>query len=230
MPRRQRLCAVGIPQHIVQRGVNRQACFADDSDIAAYAHWLCEGASKYGVQVHAWVFMTNHVHLLVTPLQEAASSKMMQYIGRLYVRHFNYRYERTGTLWEGRFHSCIIQQDQYFLACQRYIELNPVRAGIVEDPASYKWSSYQANALGIESKLRSPHPLYLGLGNSKLKRLERYRELFEGEIDGPILFDIRMALNTGLVLGTGKFKKEVEELTGHRTSLVRRGRPAQKKD
>lgn len=229
MPRRQRLCAVGIPQHIVQRGVNRQACFTDDSDIAAYVHWLHEGASKYGVQIHAWVFMTNHVHLLVTPLQETAASKMMQHIGRLYVRHFNYRYERTGTLWEGRFHSCLIQQDQYFLACQRYIELNPVRAGMVEDPADYKWSSYQANALGIESKLRSPHPLYLALGSSKLKRLERYRELFEGQIDGTVLFDIRAALNTGLVLGTEKFKKEVEELTGHRTSLIRRGRPAQKK-
>jgi putative transposase len=191
MPRRLRLCPAGIPQHIVQRGNNRQACFASDEDIAAYANWLYEAALKYEVLIHAWVFMTNHVHLLVTPQVDLASSLMMQYIGRHYVRYFNYRYHRTGTLWEGRYHSNLVQQEFYLLACQRYIELNPVRANIVTAPADYMWSSYRSNALGLRSKLLTPHPVYLGLGNTKASRLLNYCALFGSSIDKELLLDIR---------------------------------------
>ena len=134
MPRRRRLCPAGIPVHVIQRGNNGQVFFTSDKDIAAYANWLKEGAIKFDLRVHAWVFMTNHVHLLVTPLQNAAVSRLMQYLGRLYVRYFNYSHARTGTLFEGRFRSSLVQEDEYLSACLRYIELNPVRAGMVGDP------------------------------------------------------------------------------------------------
>ncbi len=225
MPRRLRLCPAGVPQHVVQRGNNRQVCFASDKDLKAYANWLYEGSQKYHVQVHAWVFMTNHIHLLVTPLEDMAVPSMMQYIGRHYVRYFNYSYGRTGTLWEGRYHSSLVQENEFLLGCQRYIELNPVRAGMVKDPADYSWSSYRANGLGINSKLLTPHALYLGLGSSKRARLKNYRELFKSHVEGELLFDIRYALNKGLVLGNEKFESEVEELTGKRVRPLKRGRP-----
>ena len=224
MPRRLRLCPSGVPQHIVQRGNNRQVCFASDEDVAAYASWLDEAARKYEVLIHAWVFMTNHVHLLVTPQVDLATSLMMQYIGRHYVRYFNYKYHRTGTLWEGRYHSSLVQQECYLLACQRYIELNPVRANMVTDPADYEWSSYRTNALGIRLKMLTPHPVYLSLGNTKASRLCNYRALFGSSIDKDLLFDIRYSLNKGLVLGTEQFKTEVEAMTGRRVRPTRRVR------
>ena len=153
MPRRRRICPPGLPVHVVQRGNNRQVCFASDADMKAYANWLHEGSRKFGVDVHAWVFMTNHVHLLLTPHNADAVSRCMQYLGRYYVRYFNYRYHRSGTLFEGRFKSSIVQSHRYLLACQRYIELNPVRAGMVSDPADYTWSSYRAHAFGQAVKM-----------------------------------------------------------------------------
>jgi len=136
MARLPRICLPGIPQHIIQRGNNRQVCFASEEDFAAYAHWLGEASIKNNVAIHAWVFMTNHVHLLVTPESQDGISRMMQTLGRRYVRYFNYTYKRTGTLWEGRFKSCVVDADNYLLTCQRYIELNPVRANMVEHPAN----------------------------------------------------------------------------------------------
>ena len=224
MSRRLRLCPAGIPQHIVQRGNNRQICFASDDDIAAYANWLHEAALKYEVLIHAWVFMTNHVHLLVTPQVELASSLMMQYIGRHYVHYFNYKYRRAGTLWEGRYHSNLLQQEHYLLACQRYIELNPVRAKMVADPADYKWSSYRSNALGVKSEMLTPHPVYMSLGRTKASRLLNYRALFGADTDEGLLQDIRYSLNKGLVLGTERFKTEVKSLTGRRVRPARRER------
>ncbi len=225
MPRRPRLCPAGIPQHIGQRGNNRQICFASDNDLKAYAHWLLEGSLKCHVQIHAWVFMTNHIHLLATPQEEMAIARMMQYVGRQYVQYFNRKHQRSGTLWEGRYFSCLIQGDAYLLSCQRYIELNPVRAGMVEDPANYSWSSYRANGLGINTKLLTPHPLYVQLGRSKSERLANYRALFQPQVDGELFQDIQYALNHRLVLGTERFKTEVEELTGRRVRPLKRGRP-----
>ncbi len=225
MPRRPRNCPAGVPQHVVQRGVNRQICFTSDNDLAAYANWLFEGSLKYEVDIHAWVFMTNHVHLLLTPHHHESISKMMQHIGRYYVHYFNRSYSRSGTLWEGRYRSCWVDQETYLFVCQKYIELNPVRAGLVSDPADYHWSSYQANALGVESKLRTAHPLYQALGATKEHRLQGYRSLFRDEIGHELLGDIRGSLNSGLVLGTGKFLKQAEELTGNLMTLQKPGRP-----
>ena len=140
MPRLPRLSPVGIPQHLIQRGNNRQVCFSTEEDMAVYAHWLYDYAMKYIVHIHAWVFMTNHVHLLVTPWQANGVSRMMQSLGRYYVRYYNQTYRRSGTLWEGRYKSCLVESTDYLLQCYRYIELNPVRAGMVEDPSDYFWS------------------------------------------------------------------------------------------
>ena len=212
MARLTRLCPPGIPQHIIQRGNNRQPCFASDEDIAAYASWLAEAAERYKVHLHAWVFMTNHVHLLATPQQDQAVSQMMQWVGRHYVRYFNRTYARTGTLWEGCFKSCLVQEDEYLFYRYRYIELNPVRAAMVEHPADYHWSSYQANAFAVESRLRTPHALYTELGNTSAERQTRYRGLFTAHIDDRVVSDIRTATNKGLVLGNDRFKDQVAAL------------------
>ncbi len=151
MARLARVAPVGVPQHIIQRGNNRQVCFAGEEDMKAYLHWLKEMSKKYQVDIHAWVLMTNHVHLLCTPWKENAVSQMMQSLGRLYVRYFNHTYQRSGTLWEGRFKSCLVQSERYLLELYRYIELNPVRADMVDKPSDYSWSSYAINALGVES-------------------------------------------------------------------------------
>jgi len=167
--------------------------------------------------------MTNHVHLLVTPMTPHAVSKSMQYLGRYYVRYFNYRYQRTGTLYEGRFRSSIIQSEQYLLACQRYIELNPVRAGMVDHPAEYKWSSYRAHALGAKVKMWTPHPEYLALGPTSESRLLNYRKLVSEEPGRMPISEIRKAANTGLSLGNDNFRREVEQLTGQRQHPLKRG-------
>lgn len=230
MARLTRLCPVGIPQHITQRGNNREPCFTCNDDMAAYAHWLSEAAVRYGVDIHAWVFMTNHVHLLATPQEEQAVSKMMQFIGRYYVRYFNHTFHRSGTLWEGRFKSCLVQDDSYLLHCYRYIELNPVRAGMVNHPVDYRWSSYHTNAMGVESQLRSPHPLYLQLGKTKQEREERYRGLFSTQISERVVMDIKTATRQGLVLGSDHFKDAIATLTGRRVRLERRGPKPRKGD
>ena len=156
MARLPRICLPGVPQHIVQRGTNRQLCFASEEDFAAYAYWLDECSRKFRVAIHAWVFMTNHVHLLITPETTDGVSRMMQTLGRHYVRYFNHTYRRTGTLWEGRFKSCVVDAENYLLVCLRYIELNPVRAGMVAAPGDYTWSSYQSNGLGQPINLWTP--------------------------------------------------------------------------
>ena len=228
MARLNRLCPIGIPQHIVQRGNNRQVCFNGDEDMAAYANWLKEFAEKYQVQIHAWVFMTNHVHLLATPLQENAVSKMMQSLGRQYVRYYNYTYKRSGTLWEGRFKSCVVDSSNYLLLCYRYIELNPVRAEMVSHPEEYKWSSYHANALGIESSLRTPHSEYLSLGNTNEERLSCYRELFRTCLELNSLNAIRSSVNKSLALGDNRFKLQIEENCKRRVTPMKMGRKCKK--
>lgn len=223
MSRCRRYCPAGYPVHVIQRGNNRQVCFSSDRDMAAYANWLKEASEHYGLAIHAWVFMTNHVHLLATPSTDTAVSRSMQYLGRYYVRYFNANYRRTGTLFEGRFKSCLVQSERYLLACARYIELNPVRAGLVSDPAEYIWSSYRSNALGQGAKLWSPHTAYLGLGRSPGERRESYRNLFAGQLDDPLIADIRQAASTGFALGNEQFRLEVEQLTGRPQKLLKRG-------
>lgn len=172
-----------------------------------YAHCLKEAAIRYDVQVHAWVFMTNHIHLLVTPSNAAGISRMMQHLGSRYVGYFNKRYERTGTLWEGRFRSCLVESESYLLRCYRYIELNPVRAQMVGDPSLYKWSSHRCNGHGVESKLCTPHDEYLALGSTQSERLENYRALFLEKIDEESVDEIRISVNSGIILGGRRFQE-----------------------
>ena len=200
MARLPRLYLPGVPQHIIQRGINRQDCFISDKDFAAYAHWLDQSARRYQVAVHAWVFMTNHVHILATPQTEQGVSRMMQATGRHYVRYFNHTYGRTGTLWEGRFKSCLVDAEDYLLACHRYIELNPVRAGMVAVPEDYTWSSYKANGFGKQMKLWTPHHVYIELGATIRERATAYRESFAGHVDDRLFSQIRKATNRGMAL------------------------------
>ncbi len=223
MPRLPRICPPDIPQHIIQRGNNRQPCFAAARDFSAYARWLHEFSCEFGVAVHAWVFMTNHVHLLATPRNENGISRMMQCVGRQYVRHFNRSYGRTGTLWEGRFKSSLVDEEGYFLVCQRYIELNPVRAGMVGDPAGYRWSSYHAHALGSMPKLWSPHEVYLRLGSTDFNRRAHYRELIGQRLGQPVLDQIRTSVNKNLPLGSDRFTVKIERMTGRRLTPAKRG-------
>ena len=225
MARLSRVSPIGVPQHIVQRGNNRQVCFASDEDMKAYLSWLKEFSKKYLVDIHAWVLMTNHVHILCTPYEEGAVSKMMQSIGRMYVRYFNYTYQRSGTLWEGRFKSSLIQSERYLLALYRYIELNPVRADMVDEPSEYSWSSYGCNALGVETELQTPHELYLALGKTNNERLKNYRQLFKAHVGVELLKEIRDSVNKGLALGNEQFTMQIEALTERRVTARRAGRP-----
>lgn len=217
MPRRPRTVIPGMPLHIVQRGNNKQVCFTCDQDIAVYANRLAEAAVSADVSIHAWVFMTNHVHLLATPGTEEGASKMMQSLGRRYVQYFNYSYARSGTLFEGRFNSTLVDENDYLITCMNYIELNPVRAGIVRDPGDYRWSSYQAHAFGKRMALWTPHAIYDSLGDDDKTRQSRYRSSIKDTIDIDVVAKIRHCTNTGLVLGSEKFRKQVEELRGEST-------------
>ena len=225
MARLARVSPVGVPQHIIQRGNNRQPCFKSEDDMKAYLSWLKKFSKKYSVDVHAWVLMTNHVHLLCTPKKEAAISQMMQAIGRMYVRYFNDTHDRTGGLWEGRFKSCLIQSERYLLELYRYIELNPVRAGMVDQPSEYCWSSYGCNALGMPSDIHAPHAIYLLLGKSELERLKNYRDLLKAHCSPSLLSDIRDSLNKGLALGDKQFTAEIEANTSKRITSNKTGRP-----
>ena len=175
MARRPRISPPGITLHLVQRGNNRSATFFEDQDYREYLRLLQLAARRWESRVHAYALMTNHVHLLVTPMIPGGVSKLLQYVGSQYVTWLNRRLERSGTLWEGRFRSSPIESDRYCLACYRYIELNPVRAGLVRHPEDYRWSSYRANACGRASSLVAAHPTFLSLGETSADRRRRYR-------------------------------------------------------
>jgi len=210
-------------QHIVQRGNNRCACFAGKDDYVAYAYWLAEGAKKYDIAIHAWVLMTNHTHLLVTPSTDNTVSLMMQYLGRHYVRRFNYIHKRTGTLWEGRYKSSLVDNDRYVLACYRYIESNPVNANMVASPDEYHWSSYHTNARGVNSTMLTAHPCYERLANSKQARLRAYSQLFDTPDASSLDTEIQWGITKNLAAGSEKFKAEIQALTGVAQSMKPRG-------
>ena len=227
MAPKHRLGPAGFAQHVIQRGNNRSICFADESDYIAYAHWLKKFSLQFNVAIHAWVLMTTHVHLLCTPNSDNRGvSAMMQSLGRMYVRYFNHKYNRTGTLWEGRFNSSLVSSEEYLLAVYRYIELNPVRANMVLSPAEYKWSSYRINALGIKSMLCSPHPVYLSLGKTDFRRLKAYRTLFKNDVPQSVIEKIQTSSRKELALGSKKFKHHIEQLTGSTLKNETLGRPA----
>lgn len=225
MPRKPRFNLVGIPQHVVQRGNNRQPCFFAEDDYRRYLEDLRTSAMKHACRIHAYVLMTNHVHLLVTPMAEHGIPQMMQTLGRRYVCYVNKTYQRTGTLWEGRYKSSLIDSDRYLLTCMRYIELNPVRARLVDHPGEYPWSSYAANAYDHDDALIKPHPLYLELGAGRAARQAAYRELFRNHMENDTLHEIRDSLNHELVLGCAGFKDEIEMMTNRQARIGRPGRP-----
>lgn len=225
MPRLPRLKLPNTPLHIIQRGNNRSLCFGSDEDYHFYLDHLAEISAKVGVAVHSYVLMTNHVHLLVTPQDVDGASQLMKRLGQRYVQYFNRAYRRTGTLWEGRFRSCVVGEEDYFLGCHRYIEMNPVRAGMVSHPGEYRWSSYGTNAQGEGGTLIRPHSNYLGLGLNDEERQEAYRALFRYELDPGLVDEIRRITHGGLVLGSERFAKEVALLAGRRTQRGMAGRP-----
>jgi len=225
MPRRARLTLPTVPLHLIQRGNNRQVCFFADEDYRFYLDWLTEYAGKTGCRVHAYVLMTNHVHLLVSADRAEAPGALMKAIGQRYVQYVNRTYRRSGTLWEGRFRSCPIQEESYLLACQRYIELNPVRAGMVAHPADYRWTSYRANAQGEADGLAEPHPLYEALGLDATGRQAAYRELFRYELEPGLVDEIRRATNGNFALGNELFAAQVAAALGRRAAPGKSGRP-----
>lgn len=225
MPRKPRFFVPGLPAHIIQRGNNRQAVFFDQPDYLRYLSLLHEAADRYGCAVHAYVLMTNHVHLLATPLDKESLSRMVQYVGRRYVPYINKKYERTGTLWEGRFKASIVESARYLLACYRYIELNPVRAGMVSHPEGYRWSSYRSNALEAMDKLVTPHQEYLNLGEGLSSSAAQYRRFCDDAVEAGQLSQIRTSVQSGMPLGDKRFCSEVEAVLAVRVGQPGRGRP-----
>jgi putative transposase len=224
MPRRPRLNLASVPLHVIQRGNNRQASFFAEEDYRVYLYWLRKGADKYGCDLHAYVLMTNHVHLLLTPHGKTSASGLMQSLGRRYVQYVNRIYKRSGTLWEGRFKASLVNAEEYLLLCYRYIELNPVRAGMVQDPGAYPWSSYRNHGLGERDELIRDHELYLALGAKADERQRVYRALFRSQLDEAALTEIRKAGSRELVLGNERFRQEIEEALGKRVEPRKRGR------
>ncbi len=225
MPRRPRITLPGVPLHLIQRGNNRQACFFSDEDYRFYLDWLNEYARDAGCTIHAYTLMTNHVHLLLTPKTASGAGELMKRLGQRYVQYINRTYHRSGTLWEGRFRSCLTQEEDYVLGCYRYIELNPVRASMVDHPAEYPWSSYRANAQGEPSILLTPHPLYVALGRDETVRMASYRELFRYHLDQGLIDEIRSATNGNYALGSSQFQAQIAATLGRRVIPGKSGRP-----
>lgn len=211
MARQSRFVITGQPQHVIQRGNNRQDIFLEEADYAFFVEKLTDALEVYQCELHAYVLMTNHVHILITPHTDDGISKVMQVLGRYYVQYFNKKYKRTGTLWEGRYKATLVDSERYFLICMRYIELNPVRAkDMASEPSEYLWSSYRHNALGKIDRMITPHLEYLRLGKTEEIRQINYVSLFEDDISSKTLNDIREATNKAWVLGGSEFKAKVE--------------------
>ena len=229
MPRKPRFFLPNVPVHMIIRGNNRQAVFAEDEDYFAYRSWLREASELLDCNIHAYVLMTNHVHILLSADDTRNISKLSQAVGRKYVPYFNHKYGKSGTLWEGRFKASSIDSELYLLACYRYIELNPVRAGMVLDCGDYAWSSYHANAKGDTDLTITPHSVYLRLGRTKAQRQANYKELFNEPLSDNLISSIQQTSQTGTPLGSDKFLKEIEELLGVKIGYSKRGRPNKSK-
>ncbi|MDR3528592.1 MAG: transposase [Rhizomicrobium sp.] len=211
------------PLHVIQRGNDRQAVFFGEDDFVCYREGLIAAAEANGLAVHAYVLMTNHVHLLVTPGRAESLPRTMQSLGRRYVRHINARYQRTGTLWEGRYRAAPIDSEQYFIACCRYIELNPVRARMVEHPRQYRWSSYRAHGEGKDDVLAASHPIWRRLGRSALMQQQAYRGLIREALEPGFVEALRAATNGGWALGNERFRQALEEIAKRRATPLPKG-------
>ncbi|MFD2231218.1 transposase [Alkalimarinus sediminis] len=226
MPRKPRFYLPNVPVHIVHRGHSRSAVFFEDQDYSTYLYWLKKAAEKYSLSIHAFVLMTNHVHLLVTPKLGEDVSLFMQYIGRRYVPYINHKYGKSGSIWEGRYKACLVQEDTYFLSVMVYIELNPVRANMVESPSHYRWSSFCHNT-GVQNiKLIDSHSIYELLGVDKVSRTKAYQALFESHLDKDSMKKISDAWLTGTPLGNDYFREMIENTLVKKVGQDRRGRPS----
>lgn len=225
MPRQPRYFVPGFPQHVIQRGVDRQAVFFRPQDYQLYLDTLGTAAQRYDCAVHAYVLMTNHTHLLITPGTGRALPLLMQAMGRGYVQTLNRRYDRTGTLWQGRYKASLVQDDLYLLTCYRYIELNPVRTDIVSRPGAYRFSSHGHNAFGEPDALITPHSAYRSLAAEPEQRLAAYRALFADEIAPEVLTLVRDTTNACQVMGNDRFKGQIESILGRSVRPGKAGRP-----
>ena len=213
------------PQHIIQRGLDGQEILIDDDDYLFYWECLCAAAVACNLKVHAYILMSDHVHLLASPGAENSIPRTLQSLGRRYVQYFNHKYENTGTLWEGRYRATVLDSKQYLLTCSRYIELNGVRAGLVGKPGEYDWSSYARNALGQEDPLISEHREYKKLAAGGKPAYKVYRSLFKKPVSDVELAMIRDSTNKGWALGDEKFARKIEKTGGRRAIQLPRGRP-----
>ena len=225
MARLPRLTVPGYPHHIIQRGNNRQAIFSGPADYELLLSLIDEHARKQQVAIHAYVLMSNHFHLLATPETAEGIPQMMQAVGRRYVRTYNLRHARTGTLWEGRYKSTLIQAERYLLACMVYIDLNPVRAGMVVDPANYPWCSYQHYSGRKVDKLITPHPLYWELGNTPFAREQAYTELVRTGISDQQKRALTDSALRGWALGEPDYVADLQRRTERRVVPAKAGRP-----
>jgi putative transposase len=224
MPRLPRIMSPGLPQHLIQRGNNRDPCFFAEADYLVYLHWLQRAADMYHVALHAYVLMPNHVHLLATPAVEGGISRMMQYLGRHYVQHINRTYRRSGTLWERRFLASLVDSECCLLSIYRYIESNPVRAGMVASPEEYHWSSAKAHQVPNGATFLTDHDRYLRLGDTPQQRAQAYLESSRTPLDEEVLAEIRHAIRHGVPLGSDGFTEQIEHQLGRRVRLRKPGR------
>lgn len=225
MPRQPRLIVVGYPHHIISRGNNRSVIFYNDKDRRFFIECLKAAKEKTESKIYAYCLMTNHVHLLLEPSSEDGIGDLIQSLGRRYVRYINQTYKRTGTLWEGRFKSSLVSKDEYLLVCARYIELNPIRAKMVDNPKDYSWSSFGFRAEGRTDELLDEDPVYKGLGKTPRERQTNYKEWFKRSIPKEELSLIRNAVQKGGIFGNKGFLDRVAQLTGRDVILRPRGRP-----
>jgi len=216
--------------HVVQRGVNKSTCFFSDFDRTFFLVNLADLSEKYRCAVHAYVLMTNHLHLLLTPVDECGVSLLMKDLGQRYVQYVNRVHKRTGGLWEGRYRASFVDREFYLLSCYRYIELNAVRAGMVRHPRDYPWSSYRINAEGEESGLIRPHPVFLALGADEVTRRKAYQALFVDELEPSIVENFRRCANSGSAVGNRQFIEFAEHACGRRLTPGKRGRKPQAKE
>ena len=230
MARQPRLTVAGYPHHVIQRGNDRQAIVRDDADREKLWALLAEQSAIFKVAIHAYVVMDNHLHLRATPQTDEGLPKLMQAVGRSYVRYFNLRHQRTGTLWEGRYRSNLIESERYLLACMVYIDLNPVRAGMVQEPADYKWSSHRHCIGQLSDKLVTPHALFWGLGNTPFAREAAYLSLVQAGLAAAEKEKLTRSALSGWALGSPRFVAELKELTPRRLLPGKAGRPFKKTD
>ena len=225
VPRKPRMYLPNIPYHVIQRGNNRDATFFCEEDYQFYLECLYDAIKRYGVKVHAYVLMTNHVHLLMTPTAKESISLTMQSVGRRYVQYINKLYKRTGTLWESRHKASPVDAENYLMICHRYIEMNPVKAKMVYSPAEYRWSSYRCNAEGKFNRLVETHDVYGRLGKSVEERCERYSLLFKQQNDFNAEKRIKDSIEFSVPTGSHSFKEQIERALRCKVGYAHRGRP-----